>query len=150
MLEIGTRAPDFSLPDKDGKLHSPSDALGRWLLIYFYPKDDTPGCTMEACALRDNFPSFNDLNTFVFGISADSEDSHGKFVKKHSLPFTLLADTKREVVKAYGAGGIMVKRVSYLIDPEGIIRKVYSKVVPKSHAQEVLQDLKNQSIDLRS
>ncbi len=138
MLANGTLAPDFELPDQNGKLHRLSDYNGKSVLIYFYPKDDTPGCTTEACTIRDEYDAFNTSKLVVLGISHDTPESHKKFVAKYSLPFTLLSDPKKEVITAYGAGGIVTKRISYLIGPDGKIIKGYAKVIPQEHAQEVL------------
>lgn len=132
-------------------MHTLSEHIGSWVLIYFYPKDDTPGCTKEACVLRDAFPDFNQLNAIVFGISADSVKSHKKFVEKYALPFTLLADEDRAVSEAYGVWGEKkfmgkifngIKRTSFLINPEGNIAKVYENVKPAVHAGEVLADIR--------
>ncbi|MGC8776205.1 MAG: thioredoxin-dependent thiol peroxidase [Minisyncoccia bacterium] len=151
-LKLNQKAPDFKLKDQDGKNHKLSDYRGKWVLIYFYPKDDTPGCTKEACAIRDNFPDFKKLNIVVLGISVDSVESHKKFVKKYNLPFILLSDDKKEVVKKYGVWAkkkFMGKvyegtlRTSFLIDPFGKIFKIYKNVKPEFHAEEVLNDLKN-------
>ncbi len=150
MLTVGTQAPDFTLMDQNGAAHSLSGKHGSWVLLYFYPKDDTPGCTKQACAIRDNFPLFTKLKCTVFGISIDSEKSHKKFEEKYTLPFTLLADTEKEVVTAYGVWGAKkfmgrtydgTLRTSFLIDPDGNIAKVYEKVKPEAHAEEVLADL---------
>lgn len=120
------------------------------MLLYFYPKDDTPGCIKEACALRDNFPDFKKLKAQVFGISADSVKSHAKFAEKFTLPFPLLADDTKEVIKKYGAWGKKkfmgreyegILRNSLLIDPEGMIAKIYEQVKPEEHAAEVVVDL---------
>lgn len=147
---VGTLAPEFSLPDQDGKLHTLADYGGKHLLIYFYPKDDTPGCTKEACSLGEAFPNFSKLNATVLGISADSVASHKKFADKYGLPFTLLADEGKEAVNAYGVWGKKkfmgkeyegILRTSFLIDPAGKIAKVYENVKPEKHAQEVLADL---------
>lgn len=147
----GKKAPDFSLPDQNGDDRSLSDYLGSWVLLYFYPKDDTPGCTKEACAIRDNLPAFDDIRAEVLGISADSEKSHKKFAEKYGLNFTLLSDEGMKVIKRYGVWGRKkmmgkefdgINRTSFLIDPEGNIAKVYEKVKPETHAQEVLEDLK--------
>lgn len=146
----GEIAPDFSLKDQDEKTHTLSNYHGKWVLIYFYPKDDTPGCTKQACAIRDEFPEFKKLHCVVFGISTDTEKSHKKFEEKFELPFTLLADVEKEVVKAYGVWApkkfmgrefLGTLRTSFLINPEGKIVKVYEKVKPESHAREVLADL---------
>lgn len=140
MLEPGQKAPDFQARDQAGQEHRLSDYQGQWILLYFYPKDDTPGCTKEACAIRDTFPSFSELEAVVLGVSTDSEESHAAFAKKYDLPFTLLADPKKEIVSQYGAGGLF-KRISYLISPEMKIAKAYMQVKPETHAAEVLSDL---------
>ncbi len=150
-LKPKAKAPAFCLPDQDGSLHAPRLYLGKWMLIYFYPKDDTPGCTKEACSIGDNFPAFKRLKLTVLGISTDSVKSHKKFADKYKLPFTLLADEKKEVVKKYGVYGkkkfmgreyMGTMRTSFLVDPHGKIAKVYEKVNPVTHAEEVLTDLK--------
>ncbi len=141
MLNVGELAPDFSLTDQNGDLHQLNDYQGKWVLLYFYPKDDTPGCTVEACALRDNYDKLEKL-AVVLGVSADSIDSHKKFVEKYHLPFTLLADPPKKVIEKYGAKGTPFnKRISYLINPQGVITKVYPKVDPSQHAGEILKDL---------
>jgi peroxiredoxin Q/BCP len=146
-----TKAPAFSLSDQNGTTHTLLDYKGKWVLLYFYPKDDTPGCTKEACALRDAFPAFGKLNAVIMGVSADSESKHQKFIDKFSLPFILLADTEKEVVRKYGVWGkkkfmgreyLGINRMSFLIDPKGKIAKVYREVKPAEHAKEVLEDLK--------
>lgn len=151
-LTPGKVAPAFSLPDQNGKIHSLKDYRGKWVLMYFYPKDNTPGCTKQACAIRDEFPAFKKLGCVVFGVSTDSEKSHKKFEEKFELPFTLLADTEKTLVNAYGVWApkkfmgrefLGTLRTSFLIDPEGKIRKVYEKVKPELHAEEVLADLKS-------
>lgn len=148
---VGEGAPSFSLPDQDGKVHTLADYRGRYVLLYFYPKDDTPGCTKEACAIRDADPDFSTLDAIVLGVSADSVKSHKKFAEKYELHFPLLADEKKEVVHAYGVWGLKkfmgreyegILRVSFLINPEGKIAKVYDPVKPELHAKEVLADLK--------
>lgn len=150
-LIIGADAPQFSLPDQNGKMHTLADHKGKWVLLYFYPKDNTPGCTKQACGIRDEFPAFKKLNCVVFGISADSEASHKKFEAKFDLPFTLLADTEKNMIKAYGVWApkkfmgrefLGILRTSFLINPEGRIAKIYEKVKPDLHAEEVLADLK--------
>jgi len=147
---VGDKAPDFELPDQDGKLHKLSDYTGKHVLLYFYPRDFTPGCTVEACELRDNFDDFKKLGVTVFGISTDSVESHKKFAERHKLPFTLLSDEDKKVVKLYGvwkpkkAFGrefLGTVRTSFLIDPQGKITKIYPNVRPKLHAEEVLKDL---------
>lgn len=146
----GTKAPAFTLADQHGERHRLSDYLGRWVLLYFYPKDDTPGCTTEACALRDETKAFGRHGAVVLGVSTDSVASHAKFVGKYDLPFTLLSDPDKQVVQKYGVWGPKkfmgrsyegTHRVSFLIDPKGKIAKVYEKVKPAEHAAEVLRDL---------
>ncbi len=153
-IKINQKAPDFSLPDQDGNKHKLSDYKGQWVLLYFYPKDDTPGCTTEACILRDNFPAFKKIKTKVFGISVDSVASHKKFETKYKLPFTLLADEDKKIVEKYGVWQeksmygkkyMGTVRNSYLINPEGKIVKIYEKVKPAMHAEEVLADIKSWS-----
>ena len=133
-------APAFSLPDQNGKTHSLAHHAGKWVLLYFYPKDDTPGCTKEACGLRDAFDEYKKRGITVFGVSRDTVESHKKFEEKYGLPFTLLSDTDGSVIAAYGAAGAFTKRISYLIDPTGVIRKTYPKVDPAIHAPEILKD----------
>ena len=149
--KIGARAPDFTLNDQTGKTHTLSGYQGGWVLLYFYPKDDTPGCTKEACAIRDAYPRFEKLSLKVLGVSTDSEKSHRKFIEKYDLQFTLLADSEKKVVQAYGVYGpkkfmgreyVGILRTSFLIDPKGNVAKVYEKVKPEVHAEEVLKDLK--------
>lgn len=147
---IGKKAPAFSLPDERGKKHTLKDYAGKWLLIYFYPKDSTPGCTIEACAIRDQFKDFKKIGAAVVGVSTDSVTSHKKFKDAYELPFTLLADEEKSMVRAYGVWGkksmygreyMGTMRTSFLIDPKGIVRKVYEKVKPAVHAGEVIADL---------
>lgn len=140
-MMIDSPAPDFEGVDQDGHIRHLADYIGKWLLLYFYPKDFTPGCTTEACAFRDGFAELSKSITIV-GVSADSLDSHRKFIAKHDLPFTLLADPDKKIIKAYGADGkLFNKRVSFLIDPQGKIAKIYSKVSPSTHMQEVRDDI---------
>lgn len=155
ILQAGQAAPEFTLPDQDGRAHSLKEYRGAWVLLYFYPKDDTPGCTKEACALRDTFPDFGALKARVIGVSVDSVASHKKFAGKYSLPFTLLADEHKEVVGQYGVWGkkqfmgreyMGTLRTSFLINPEGVIVKIYENVKPETHAAEVLQDLRQDLI----
>jgi thioredoxin-dependent peroxiredoxin len=150
MIKEGVNAPLFSLPDQDGNIHNLADYKGKWVLVYFYPKDNTPGCTTEACTIRDNFPHFKSLGITVFGISVDSVESHKKFEKKYGLPFTLLSDNEKKVVTMYGVWGkkkfigheyMGTERKSFLIDPSGVIVKVYDKVKPAEHAEEVLEEI---------
>lgn len=153
-LKQGDKAPAFTLPDQNGAPHKLSDYKGKWVLVYFYPKDDTPGCTKEACMIRDNFPSFKKLGIAVLGISVDSVKSHAKFAEKYELPFTLLADEEKKVVEEYGVWGEKkfmgrtykgVKRMSFLVDPMGVLAKVYEVVRPAEHAEQVLADIKELS-----
>jgi len=148
-LQRGDAAPDFTLADQNGDEHTLSDYRGQWVLVYFYPRDNTPGCTIEACGIRDLFPEFEAKEMVIFGISTDTIRKHANFVKKYDLPFTLLADVDQEVVNLYGVWGLKkfmgrefmgTNRKSYLIDPEGKIAKVYEKVKPAVHAEEVLAD----------
>lgn len=148
--QAGSIAPDFTLPDQDGIERSLSAYRGQTVLLYFYPKDDTPGCTKEACAIRDSFPAFDSSKAAVLGISPDSVKSHKKFAEKYGLPFTLLADEGHRVADEYGVWGKKkfmgreyegVLRTSFLIGPDGKILKVYESVKPEQHAAEVLADL---------
>lgn len=151
ILKIGKKAPQIVLPDQNGQIFKLSNFLGKWVLVYFYPKDDTPGCTAESCSFRDNFPKFGKINAAILGVSADSVASHKKFTIKYKLPFVLLADEQKKALKKYGVWqektlygrkymGIM--RTSFLINPSGKIVKIYEKVKPDLHAKEVLSDLK--------
>lgn len=143
MITEGTIAPHFTLKNHEEVEKSLSSFLGHWVLLYFYPKDDTPGCTTEACAFRDNFPLYEDIGIQVIGISKDSPESHTAFKEKYNLPFELLSDSDGSVAKEYGADGLLgTKRISYLIGPDGMIKKSYPKVSPAIHAEEVLADLK--------
>lgn len=147
-LSIGNVAPDFSIPDQDGKIHTRTDYKGKWVLLYFYPKDFTSGCTVEACNLRDNFNELKSLVT-VLGVSADGAASHKKFIEKHQLPFTLLSDPERKLISAYGVNGLIFsKRTSFLINPSGNIAKIYEKVNPTTHAGEILNDLHHLQSDI--
>lgn len=142
MLEIKKAAPNFKLLDQDGKEHSLAYHRGSYILIYFYPKDDTPGCTKEACVIRDMYKDFENNGVKVFGISSDSVESHKKFAEKYQLPFTLLSDPKKEVIKMYEADStLFTKRISYLIGPNGLIEKVYPEVDPTTHGAEILKDI---------
>jgi thioredoxin-dependent peroxiredoxin len=146
---VGAKAPEFSLFDQNGLECSLKNYLGKQVLLYFYPKDDTPGCTTEACTIRDSFGEFEKLGMVVIGVSKDDEKKHKKFQEKYSLPFTLLSDTDGEVCQAYGVWQnkkfmgkeyMGIARVSFLIDEKGMIKKVYQKVTPAKHASEVLLD----------
>jgi peroxiredoxin Q/BCP len=148
VLQSGIVAPEFSLQDQDGKTRSLADFLGSWVLLYFYPKDETPGCTEEACAIRDAWTDFQEAGVIVLGVSHDSVESHKKFAQNHRLPFLLLADPKKDVIKLYKSeAGFLTRRTSYLIDPEGKIAKTYPSVEPAEHAAEILQDVRNLTID---
>ena len=150
MIEQGTTAPDFTLPDQSGDDHSLSDFRGQWVILYFYPKDLTPGCTTEACNFRDDFPNFQNLNTTIIGISKDSTKRHAAFAGKYKLPFLLLSDESGDVCERYGVWQekslygkkyMGIVRSTYLIDPQGTITRVYPKVKVKEHATELLNDL---------
>jgi len=150
MLKPGNSVPEISIPDQNGTISSLSSFRGKYLLLYFYPKDFTPGCTKEACDFRDAFPRFNPDKITVVGVSTDTIASHKKFADKNSLPFTLLADTDKKLVEAFGVWQpkkfmgkefLGTVRTSFLINPEGKIVKVYEKVNPLIHAAEVEKDL---------
>ena len=150
-MKVGSKAPAFTLPDQDGEVHSLKNYAGKWVLVYFYPKDDTPGCTKEACALRDTFPSFGKLKAKVFGVSADTVASHKKFAAKYKLPFTLLADTEKVMIEKYGVWAeksmygrkyMGIVRESFLINEEGKVIKHYQNVKPAVHADEVIADIR--------
>ncbi|MDD4319656.1 MAG: peroxiredoxin [Candidatus Peribacteraceae bacterium] len=141
MLRIGDPAPDFVAPDQERRLHRLSDYRGRWVLLYFYSKDETAGCTAEACGFRDVYPDVRDRAVFL-GVSADSVESHQAFAAHHRLPFPLLSDPDRAAIRAYGAHAeALGKRTSFLIDPAGNIARIYEKVVPEEHAAQVMEDL---------
>ncbi len=151
MLKIGRKAPSFSLLDQHGQSHTLKQYAGQWILIYFYPKDDTPGCTKEACMIADVYKDFKRMNVTVFGVSKDSVKSHLKFAEKYQLPFTLLSDPTMEMMDKYGAFvtkkmyGKEVRgtnRISYLVGRDGKIAKVYPEVDPATHALELIKDLK--------
>jgi peroxiredoxin Q/BCP len=144
---VGEPAPAFKLQDQDGKWHSLADYKGKWVAIYFYPKDDTPGCTTQACSFRDNIFAFNKEGAVILGISVDDVESHKKFAEKHALPFTLLADADKAVAKQYGVlknYGVaeFARRDTFIIDPQGRIAKHYESVKPEGHSQVVLEDIK--------
>ena len=145
-LSVGDIAPGFDLIDQQGRQHQLADYHGQWLVLYFYPKDDTPGCTKEACSLRDEFAAFRKLDVAVLGVSLDDTDSHEAFVKKYRLPFSLLSDVGGKVAKAYGSlGGFgpvrYAKRHTFIVDPEGRIARVWRKVKPADHGSELLEAL---------
>ena len=148
LLEVGDPAPDFKTADQDGERISLKDLRGRKVVLYFYPKDDTPGCTKEACSFRDGFSKFRKRKIEVLGVSADDEKSHKKFAEKYDLPFRLLADTDKEIVRNYGVWGekslygrkfMGINRVTYVIDEKGKIAGVWPKVKPDGHADEILE-----------
>jgi len=143
---VGSQAPDFRLQDQNGDWHSLQDYQGSWLAVYFYPKDDTPGCTTEACNFRDNIYAFKAIGAAVVGISVDDVDSHKEFSDKYKLPFIILADEAGETAEAYGVLRDwkliqIASRQSFLVNPEGVILKHYEKVDPDDHTQQVLADL---------
>lgn len=149
MLEVGTKAPEFTLPDQNGELHSLSDYKGQKVILYFYPKDMTGGCTSQACNFRDRYPQIREKGAVILGVSKDSVESHKRFEEKHGLPFPLLADTELEVITAYdvlkpGKDGKPTKsliRSTYLIDEDGIIIKAFGAVKPKDNADQMLEVL---------
>jgi len=145
---VGTAAPQFKLQDQAGAWHSLSEYKGKWVVLYFYPKDETSGCTTQACELRDNIFAFRKADAVILGVSADDVESHKKFAENHSLPFTILADPKKEVIKQYGvlwspAPGVeLASRQTFLIGPDGKIVKHWEKVDPKGHSDMVLAEIK--------
>ncbi len=143
---VGQPAPEFELPDQDGQLHSLEDYRDRWVVLYFYPKDGTPGCTTEACEFRDNIFAFGKMNVQILGVSLDDVESHKRFAEEHGLPFPLLADPEGTAAEAYGvktkfAGMTLAKRQTFIIDPDGNLAKHYEKVKPATHSAEVLAEL---------
>lgn len=158
-LKIGDRAPEFTLPDADGQQVSLRDFRGRTVVLYFYPKDDTPGCTREACDFRDAGKDFSRLKAVILGVSKDSEDSHRRFIRKFDLmkyrvPFHLLSDPALQAIKAYGVWGKKkilghafqgVQRTTFVIDPQGRIQKIYPRVRASGHVAAVLADLKTEA-----
>lgn len=151
MLEVGTKAPDFTLPDKEGKMVSLSDFVGKRVVLYFYPKDNTPGCTRQACAFAGAYEEFKTLDAVVIGVSKDSVASHQKFAEKYGLPFVLLSDPELTAIQAYGVWqekklygkvSMGVVRSTYVIDKNGVIEKVMPKVKPDTNAAEILDYLR--------
>jgi thioredoxin-dependent peroxiredoxin len=143
---VGNPAPDFRLQDQNGDWHSLEDYRGGWVALYFYPKDDTPGCTTEACNFRDNMYQFKAIGASVIGISEDDVDSHSAFSAKYKLPFVILADQDHTVAEAYGVlrdwkAAKIAARETFLVNPEGVIAKHYGDVDPETHTQQVLSDL---------
>ena len=152
LRKVGEKAPDFTAKDQEGKNVSLSDYRGKKVILYFYPKDSTPGCTTEACDFRDNYASLTSKGFEVIGVSADSEKSHQKFIAKHKLPFTLISDPEKEVINKYGAWGKKkfmgrefdgILRVTYVIDEDGNIEQVIDKVKTKEASKQVLETLEN-------
>ncbi len=150
MLETGTKAPDFTLPDQNGEMRSLADYKGRKVILYFYPKDNTPGCTKQACGFGEMYPQFEEKGAVVIGVSKDSVASHKRFEEKYNLPFTLLSDTEKEVIQAYdvwkekknyGKVSMGVVRTTYLIDEEGIIIKAFDKVKAADNPAQMLEEL---------
>jgi peroxiredoxin Q/BCP len=144
---VGDAAPDFSLPDQSGAMRGLAEFRGKWVVLYFYPKDDTPGCTKEACTLRDDYLGLTQLNAQVLGVSLDSAESHAAFSKKFGLPFPLLADDGGRVARQYGAlGGFwplrFAKRHTFVIDPRGNVARIYRDVDPGAHSRELIADLR--------
>jgi peroxiredoxin Q/BCP len=144
VLKVGTKAPDFELPDAEGKIHKLSDYEGKKIVLYFYPKNNTPGCTAEACNLRDNYDTLIEKDIVILGVSFDDQDSHKNFSEEHNLPFTLLSDSEKKVADMYGAkrgilGFIGAKRITYLIDEEGLVMHVFESVDTGSHAEQILK-----------
>lgn len=148
MKQTPYTAPNFSLEDITGKIHSLADYKGRWLVLYFYPKDDTPGCTTEACSLRDAATELSELDADIVGVSADNAKSHEKFVAKYHLNFTLLSDPEKKVIEAYGAWGKKmfgkegILRKTFIISPDGQVVKAYGRVTPLGHGDQVVDELK--------
>lgn len=146
-LAVGNPAPEFELADQTGQLHSLEDYRNQWVVLYFYPKDDTPGCTTEACEFRDNIFAFREINAQILGVSLDDVESHKAFAENYSLPFPLLADIEGETSTAYGVktrmfGMTVAKRQTFIIGPDGNIAKHYDTVKPDEHSKQVLADLK--------
>jgi peroxiredoxin Q/BCP len=151
MVETGAPAPDFTLPDQQGQGVTLSKLKGSPIVLYFYPKDDTPGCTKEACAFRDAFAEYERAGARILGVSPDGVETHARFIKKYGLPFTLLADSDKEVCKAfgvwkekkmYGKSSMGVERTTFVIDAEGIVRRIFPKVKVDGHSQAVLEAVK--------
>lgn len=151
VIEVNTPAPAFSLPDENGQNHNLQDYSGQTILLYFYPKDDTPGCTTEACNFRDDYSAYQEAGVVILGVSPDSPGKHTKFKAKYDLPFTLLADTDHQVCEKYGVWGPKkfmgreydgVHRTTFLIGTDGVIQRVFEKVKPANHSEEILEILR--------
>lgn len=141
MLSPSNLAPNFQAPDQNGNIHTLSDFQGKYLILYFYPKDDTPSCTKEACSFQDNYHYLLNLGVQIIGVSADSIDSHLNFANKYHLTFPLLSDPQKNIIQSYQAGGLLTKRITYLINPKGLIQKVYPNVNPTTHSQELIDEI---------
>ena len=146
-VTTGDPAPEFELADQNGQLHSLEDYRDQWVVLYFYPKDETPGCTTEACEFRDNIFAYRELNAQILGVSLDDAESHKAFAENHGLPFPLLADVDGNASTAYGVktrmfGMTVAKRQTFIIGPDGTIAKHYEKVAPAEHSEQVLADLR--------
>ena len=153
VVEAGTLAPEFSLPDENKQIHNLQDYGGQTILLYFYPKDDTPGCTTEACNFRDDYSAYQEAGVVILGVSPDSPEKHTKFKAKYELPFTLLADIEHQVCELYGVWGPKkfmgreyegVHRTTFLIGPDGVIQQVFEKVKPAKHSTEILAILQGE------
>lgn len=150
MIDVPFAAENFTLPGVDGKDHSLTDYKGKWVVLYFYPKDDTPGCTTQACSLRDARDTLAELGAEIVGISQDDASAHEKFKQKYSLNFTLLTDSDRKVIELYGAWGKKmfgkegILRKTFIINPEGQVVKVYGRATPLGHGDQVIAELKAQ------
>lgn len=147
-FKLGQPAPDFSLPDQHGVIHSLADFKGKWLVLYFYPKDDTPGCTKQACTFQSDLQSLSALNATVIGVSVDNTDSHARFAIKYDLEFPLLADTDAEVARQYQSlinlgAAKFAQRNTFLIDPQGKIARFYQSVNPTNNVADIIKDLKH-------
>ena len=140
-LKEGDKAPEFALPSQDGNMIRLTDFRGKTVILYFYPKDDTPGCTKEACSFRDNVSRFKELKTEILGVSVDDAKSHKEFQRKYNLNFTLLADAHKKVTKLYGLKNLLglADRVTFVIDKEGVIRKIFPHVDVSHHSEELLE-----------
>lgn len=148
MPVVPYRAAEFTLKDQDEKTHTLADYKGQWIVLYFYPKDDTPGCTTEACSLRDARDELSETGVQVLGVSKDSPASHEKFKAKHSLNFTLLSDPEGAMIEEYGAWGpkmfgkVGIQRKTFIINPEGMVVKVYGRVTPEGHGNQIIDKIK--------
>jgi len=152
---LGSPAPEFELADQTGQLHSLEDYREQWVVLYFYPKDETPVCTTEACEFRDNIFAFRDMNAQILGVSLDDVDSHKEFAEKYSLPFPLLADTDGSTSSAYGVktrmfGMTVAKRQTFIIGPDGNVVKHYETVKPADHSTQIIADLKTLGANLKT